>query len=277
MQPAGSIFLTVAPNGARKTKSDHPMLPLTAAELATCAVSCRDAGACMIHLHVRDAEGRHSLDTGLYQDVMQAIRGAVGDALVIQVTSESVGRYGPREQMAMVRGLRPEAVSIAVRELFSGEVPEPEIAAFLAECHEQRIVIQFILYDDGDVLTYLALRQRGVIAERSHWVLFVLGRYTGGQSTFEDLLPMHSAWRAAREMTEGVSWAICAFGARECECAIASTALGGHARIGFENNLLLPDGRLARDNAELIGSFAGVARLLGYRLSTAGEMRALFS
>lgn len=277
MQPAGPIFLAVAPNGARKTKADHPMLPLTAEELAACARSCRDAGASMIHLHVRDAEGRHSLDIGLYHDAMQAIRGEVGDGLVIQVTSESVGRYGPREQMEMVRGLRPEAVSMAVRELFSGDVPEPEVAAFLAECHEQRIVIQFILYDDADVLNYVALRRRGVIAERRHWVLFVLGRYTGGQSTFEDLLPMHSAWRSAREVTEDVPWAICAFGARECECAMAAAALGGHVRIGFENNLFLPDGRLARDNAELIASFAEVAGLLGHRLSTAGEMRALFS
>ncbi len=277
MQPAGSIFLSVAPSGARKTKADHPMLPVTAAEIAECAAACLDAGASMIHLHVRGADGRHSLDTGRYREAMQLIRRAVGDGLVIQVTSESVGLYRPREQIEMVKGLRPEAVSVAVRELFSGDVPEQELAAFLAWCHDERIVIQFILYDDADVMAYLALRRRGIIPEPRHWVLLVLGRYTGGQSSVRDLIPIHSAWRAEPGLTDNISWAVCAFGQRECECAIASAALGGHARIGFENNLLLPDGRVARDNAELAGSFAAVAHLLGYRLSTAHDMRALLS
>jgi len=231
----------------------------------------------MIHLHVRDSKGLHSLDIGAYREATQAIREAVGDTLIIQVTSEAVGTYGPREQMEMVRGLRPEAVSVAIRELFSGDVPEREIVAFLTWSHDERIIAQFILYDAVDVRTYLALRRRGIIPPRRHWVLFVLGRYTGGQSRFQDLLPIYSAWCTDPEVTDGLPWATCAFGQRECECAIASVALGGHVRIGFENNLLLPDGRVARDNAELASSFAAVARNLGYQLSTADEMRALLS
>jgi len=276
MQPPGPVFLAVAPNGARKSKADHPSLPITPAELADCALACRDAGACMIHLHVRDAAGGHSLDVEAYRAATRAIRKAVGDGLVIQVTSEAVGTYSPREQIDMVRGLRPEAVSIAVRELFTGDVRERDSAGFLAWAHDERITVQFILYDAADVYAYLALRKRGIIPPSRHWVLFVLGRYTGGQSRFQDLLPMHAAWCADPRVVEGIAWAVCAFGQRECECAVASLTLGGHVRMGLENNLLLPDGCTARDNAELLGNFAGIARGLGYRLSTADEMRAFF-
>lgn len=272
-----SIFLAVAPNGARKTKADHLRLPITPGELADCAAACRDAGACMVHLHVRDELGRHSLDIGAYRDAIGAIRRAVGDSLVIQVTTEAVGIYRPAEQMAVIRGLRPEAVSMAIRELFSDDSAEAEAAAFLTWAHDVSVAIQFILYDSRDVQKYLDLRSRGIVRAGRHWVLFVLGRYGGGASSFEDLLPMYTVWSANAELTGSVAWAVCAFGQREIESAVASVALGGHARIGFENNLLLPDGRVARNNAELISSFADIARDLGYRTATAGELRDAFS
>ena len=89
---------------------------------------------------------------------------------------------------------------------------------------------------------------------------------------------MLAAWRALGEITEGIAWATCAFGPREIECSLGTAALGGHVRIGFENNLLLPDGRTARDNAELIGCFAELAGRLGhYSLADADQLRALFA
>src|SRR3546814_12920842 len=79
----------------------------------------------MIHPHVRDADDRHSLDAGAYREATAAVREAVGDRMVIQVTSEAVGIYSPAQQMAMVRAVEPEAVSLAIREL----VPDGEEAA----------------------------------------------------------------------------------------------------------------------------------------------------
>ena len=93
------LMIAVAPNGARKTKQDHAGLPLSPAELALTAAECEDAGACMIHLHVRDQQGRHSLDADLYRDAIAAIRKQVGDELVIQITTEAVGIYKPDEQI----------------------------------------------------------------------------------------------------------------------------------------------------------------------------------
>ena len=272
------IVLAVAPNGARKTRQDHPALPITPQELAHCAAACRDAGASMLHLHVRNAEGGHSLAPMDYRPAVDAVRRAVGRSLVLQLTSEAVGIYAPAEQQAMVRELRPEAVSLALREILPDVASEPAGAGFLVwACHEE-IVVQYILYDVVDVERYGELRRRGLIPEGRHWVLFVLGRYAAGQrSSLADLLPMLAAWRALGEITEGIAWATCAFGPREIECSLGTAALGGHVRIGFENNLLLPDGRTARDNAELIGCFAELAGRLGHSLADADQLRALFA
>jgi 3-keto-5-aminohexanoate cleavage enzyme len=271
------IVVGVAPNGARKTRKDHPALPITPQELADCAAACRDAGASMLHLHVRNTAGGHSLAPGDYRPAIEAVRRAVGQSLVLQLTSEALGIYAPAEQQAMVRELRPEAVSLALREILPDAASEPQGAAFLGWAHREEIVVQFILYGPDDVERYGDLRWRGVIPEGRHWVLFVLGRYTAGQrSSLADLLPMLSAWRAAGEATAGVPWANCAFGSREIECSLGAAALGGHVRIGFENNLQLPDSRIARDNAELIGCFAELAGQLGHSLADADQLRSLF-
>src|SRR6202008_3948323 len=84
----GRVVLAVAPNGGRKTKADHPALPLTSGELARAAAECLERGASMIHLHVRDAEGRHSLDPEAYRAAIASICQEVGDRLVLQITSE---------------------------------------------------------------------------------------------------------------------------------------------------------------------------------------------
>jgi uncharacterized protein (DUF849 family) len=276
--PIDGIVLAVAPNGARKTRGDHPALPITPRELADCAVACRDAGASMLHLHVRNAEGGHSLAPADYRPAVEAVRRAVGRSLVLQLTSEAVGIYAPAEQQAMVRELRPEAVSLALREILPDTASEPAGAAFLGWAHREEIVVQYILYGADDVDRYIALRRRGVIPGGRHWVLFVLGRYTPGQrSSLADLLPFLAAWREGAEVTAGIPWATCAFGPREIECSLGAAALGGHVRIGFENNLLLPDGRIARDNAELVGSFAELAGRLGRSLADADQLRGLFA
>ncbi len=266
------LVLAVAPNGARKTKADHAALPIEPDEIARTAAACREAGAAMIHLHVRDREGRHSLDVEAYRAAIAALRREVGDGLVIQATSEAVGRYSAAEQMAMVRELRPEAVSLAVRELVPDAAAEPEAAAFFAWLAAERILPQFIVYSDEDLRRFDGLVARGVVPEGPCSLLFVLGRYTKGQvSTPEDLLP----FLAANPQRHG--WAVCAFGRREAACALAAAALGGHARVGFENNLYLPDGALAPGNAALIAAVADGARGIGRPLADADAARAIMT
>jgi len=265
------LILTVAPNGAYKTKPDHPGLPMTPAELAATAAGCQEAGASMIHLHVRDDDGVHTLDPATYRRAIDAIRDTVGDGLVIQVTSEAGGIYGPAEQMESIRALEPEAVSLALREIIAGDDQEPVAAEFFQWLAERGCVPQYILYSGAEVAWYRALCQRGVIPDAPHWLLFVLGRYTSGQqSRPADLLPFLD------EIPER-PWSMCAFGRMEHACATASAALGGHVRVGFENNLELKNGARAPDNAALIAQAAQAASVLGRPLMNAGGLRKLFT
>jgi uncharacterized protein (DUF849 family) len=268
-------ILSVAPNGARKTKEHHQALPIEPAELAVAARACRDAGASLFHLHVRDESGGHSLEVERYRAAQAAIRAAVGDDLIVQVTSEAAGRYGPQEQRAMVEALRPEAISLSPRELLpAGSTSEDEalFARFLASCSQAGTLLQFILYDAEDVRRLAELQARGVVPPGRLSVLFVLGRYSRDQqSTPEDLAPFLEAGGSTQ------LWSLCAFGRQEADCAAAALAVGGHVRVGFENNLWLADGSLAPDNAALVRQAAGIARELGRAPCDAATARRLMS
>ncbi|MGI9201132.1 MAG: 3-keto-5-aminohexanoate cleavage protein, partial [Woeseiaceae bacterium] len=109
------VIVMAAPNGARRDHADHKALPITAQESADDAAALLESGVSVLHLHVRDDEGAHSLDADRYQDAIAAVRKRVGDDLVIQVTTEAVGKYSSEQQIDLVRALRPEAVSLALR------------------------------------------------------------------------------------------------------------------------------------------------------------------
>lgn len=269
MQPP--LIVTVAPNGAYKQRADHPALPLDPHELAHAARRALDAGAAMLHLHVRDARGRHSLDVEHYRAALRAVRSAVGDDMVLQVTSEAAGVYGPHEQIAMVRRLQPEAVSVGLREIDHPSVGDDGLAAFFTALADSGTMTQVILYDDVDLRRWAQLRASGVVPEAPWFLLFVLGRYsTSKTSSPTDLLPF------LRHVTSGEPWAVCAFGPAELACVTAAACFGGHVRVGFENNMHLADGSLAADNAELVIQVANVAAGMHRRLASAADVRALF-
>jgi 3-keto-5-aminohexanoate cleavage enzyme len=249
--------IMVAPNGARKTRADHPALPLTLAELIDCAVACHAAGADGLHAHVRDADGAHILDAGLYRELLAelALR---APGLTVQVTTESVGRYTAAEQRAVVRALMPPAVSIALREILSaGETAEA--ARLFAECDAAGVAVQHILYSAGEVSQLARLLAAGVVPRRGLQVLHVLGRYAAGQVS----QPADMDQPLAHQQAGGLvaDWAVCAFGPAETACLMEAARRGGKLRLGFENNLFHADGRLARDNAERVAEVvAALAR-----------------
>ncbi len=269
-------ILAVAPNGARKMPADYPGLPITPADIAREALACLEVGASVLHLHVRDDAGGHSLDVGRYREAIQEIRGTVGDDLLIQVTSEAVGLYDADAQMAMVRDLVPEAVSLAIRELAPEGGDEQKFAKFCHFMREAGIRPQFILYAPEDIARYADLVARGVIPGRGFAVLYVLGRYSAGQkSSPVDLLDFLAAPILRAQPLLVSNWMMCAFGQFENACAIAALALGGHARIGFENNTLLANGTPAPTNAALIDQAKKGALMLGREVANAKIARKL--
>ena len=129
---AQPLIITSAPNGAYKQLQDHPAVPVTPDGLAQTAKACHDAGAAMLHLHIRDAQGRHSLDVAGYREALRVIRAAVGPDMILQVTSEAARVYQAPQQLAMVQALVPEALSVGLREIDQPEVGEAGLARFFA-------------------------------------------------------------------------------------------------------------------------------------------------
>jgi uncharacterized protein (DUF849 family) len=266
------LILLCAPNGARKTRADHPALPITPGELADCAESILEAGASVMHLHVRDERDRHSLEVERYRAATKAIHKRVGDGLVVQVTTESCGVYRREQQMQVVRELRPEAVSVALREICPAGEAEADAAEFYAWMDDAGIMAQHILYSTEDLARFSELRSRGLIPGDRNFLLFVLGRYTSDLTGDPDEL---SAF------IDGVpadcEWAVCCFGRTESAAVRFAAVNGGHARVGFENNLHLPDGSLAANNAALVVQAAAAARSGGRSLATAAGARRLLA
>lgn len=266
------FIVMCAPNGARKSKKDHAAIPLTASELADCAESVLDAGASVIHVHIRDDAGGHSLDVARYRAAIAAIRKRVGDEIVIQATTEACGIYTPEQQMQVVRDLHPEAVSVALREICPDETAESTAAEFYGWMSAHGVMAQHILYSADDVRRFISLRDSGVIPDQRPFALFVLGRYAdnlvGDPAELDAFLA---------ESTDALAWAVCCFGATEQEAVSKAAGSGGHARVGFENNLLLPNGEVAPDNAALVALAARSAREHGRIVASADDVRQMLT
>lgn len=261
-----------APNGARRGKDDHPELPITSAELATCAEEVADAGASIIHLHVRDEQGGHSLDPDRYRSAIAAVRERVGDRLIIQVTTEACGLYSAEQQMAVIRALRPEAVSLALKELCPDEKSEPVAAEFFAWLNAEDIMPQYILYTPEEVARFENLRSRGVIPDDWPFVLLVLGRYSDSLTGDPGLLS-----HTVEGLKQDVTWMVCCFGATENQAVAEAARMQGHARVGFENNLILPGGAAAPDNTALVRLAVKCGNDAGRQIASADDIRQMLA
>jgi len=244
--------ITVAPNGARRQKSDHPALPVTITEIARTARDCHLAGADTIHLHVRNPDGSHSLDTGLYREAMAEIDHLAPD-MAIQITTESAGVFDVPDQLACLTDLAPAAASISVREIMRA----PDLAQRVyATAHDAGTEVQHILYDTDDLATLRRHLDDGTVPQDMRDVILVLGRYTPPRpARATELAPFVTALAG-----DFPNWTACAFGANEHATMLEAVRLGGNIRVGFENNLCRPDGTPARDNAENIARIATALR-----------------
>ncbi len=262
-----SVILMVAPNGARKTKSDHRNLPVSIADTVDEAAACYAAGACAIHAHVRGDADEHVLDAGRYRELIDELGRRVPEMLV-QITSEAVGIYTPEQQVACIQAVKPAMASMVLREI-SADFTRAEYARdFFAWCDDNRVHIQHIVFSADEFGKFLDYRERGIVPAAHRCVLFVLGRYNVGfQSDPEELEPF------LQHDLDGLDWFTCAFGKREQDCALAAIAAGGNARIGFENNLYLPDGSIAENTAALVQSLGARLESDGLALATAAEAR----
>jgi 3-keto-5-aminohexanoate cleavage enzyme len=239
--------LMVAPNGARKSKADHDQLPITIAETLATAKACYKAGADAIHLHVRNTDGGHSLDSGLYREAMNQLA-VQAPKLAVQITTEAVGQYSPDEQRQVIKDVLPDYVSISLAEMLSGDLGEA--TDFYRWCTEESISVQHILCGQDDLDKLESMLAQGKLSKRNLQLLFVLGRYTRNQISEPEDLTLFTQWLIKNDVR--ADWAVCAFGKNETRCLEAALHAGGKIRVGFENSFWNHDGSLAIDNAERV-------------------------
>ncbi len=166
----------VAPNGARRTKADHPALPMTLPEIVETTRACRQAGADGLHLHLRNAEGRHILDTGLYREALAELRSAVPD-MALQITTEAVGLYDAAHQREVALTSNASLVSASIREMTT-DTPDTTARAFYEDCAAHNIAIQHILYDPQEFDLLARILPPDLLQTPDLQLIFVLGRYS---------------------------------------------------------------------------------------------------
>lgn len=263
------LLIMAAPNGARKTRLDHPALPITIEQTVAEASDCHEAGAAMLHAHIRDDAEAHSLDTGRYRELLAAMKAEV-PGMLCQITTEKAGRFNPAEQAKCLFEVRPDYASVSILEI-TGDQSEAEIdrgCGYLRDASAAGTRLQYILYDLEDLDRLERLHDRGLLPEAPVDILFVLGRYSPDFTSHPDELDPF----LARNRGFIRHWMVCAFGPLEFDTMVKVAEHGGQARIGFENNLFLKDGQLAPSTSALVRQLAEDRPVM-----TSAEAEAIFA
>jgi uncharacterized protein (DUF849 family) len=243
--------IMVAPNGARLKYDEHNNIPLNTQEIVKTAKACEEAGANAIHLHVRDDKYNHILDVKKYKDTIKEIKKNCSKEFIIQATTEAVGIYKPNEMINLVKELKPQATSVAIKEIVQNNDNVEELRnakKFYKFTKNENIGVQHILYSNDDLKRFHKLLEQEVICGDKHSLLFVLGRYSKDLNCkTTNIIPfLHTLKKL--ELESNVHWMLCAFGQMETPSLINASILGGHCRIGFENSRLKSDGTKAKNN-----------------------------
>ncbi len=251
------LLITVAPTGAETAKEDCPQLPTTLDELVATAQECEAAGAGMIHVHVRDAEHRPTLDPALLRDTVVALRESTD--LVIQLsTGGSV--HDPLEDRLKVLDAEPDSCSITLGTTnFGDDVflnPWPFVCELYQLSQERQVVPEFELFDLGQVhaLNRLLDRYGAPFGGRVHCDL-VMGVPGGMDGTADALVAAAAALPASI-----TSWSATGIGRSTLPVMLAALSKGAHLRVGMEDVLTLRKGVPVESNAQLVSRAVQLAK-----------------
>ncbi len=251
-----STLITVAPTGAEHAKADVPQLPTTLDELVAEAKACEAAGAGLVHVHIRDAAHRPTLDLGRLKDTVAALR--EGTDLVVQLsTGGSV--HDPLDSRLRVLEARPDSCSLTCGTVnFGDDVflnPWPFMVELYEAAREARVVPEFELFDLGHVAALRRLLDTcGLPYGGKVHCDFVMGVPGGMPGTAQALVAGVQALPP-----EVTSWSATGIGRSHLPVLAAALSLGGHLRVGMEDNVVFARGRPVRSNAELVERAARLA------------------
>ncbi|MEV5407426.1 3-keto-5-aminohexanoate cleavage protein [Thermopolyspora sp. NPDC052614] len=270
--PTGKTLITVAPTGAEASKEAVPNLPATLDELVATAKACEAAGAALIHVHIRDADARPTLDPGLLREAVAALRAET--SLVVQLsTGGSVhDRY---EDRLRVLDAGPDSCSLTMGTVnFGDEVfmnPWPFIVELYQQARDRRIVPEFELFDLGHIAAlHRLLGTYGLPHGGAVHCDLVMGVPGGMPGTAAALVA------AVQALPDAVtSWSATGVGRTTLPVALAALSAGGHLRVGMEDTLTFAKGRPVRDNAQLVSRAARLATIAQRPPMSPGEARSL--
>jgi 3-keto-5-aminohexanoate cleavage enzyme len=261
------LIITAAITGAETTKEMNPNLPCSPEEQAEAALACWEAGASIVHLHVRDASNKPSQSLDLFKKVSELIRKKCD--LILQYSTGGAVGTPIGERIAPLK-LKPEMASLNAGSInFGDEVFEnlpKDIEVLAKSMKDLGIKPEIEVYDLGMLEYGVSLVKSGLVSAPAHFQ-FVLGTKHGISGAPENLFHMKS------KLPEGCTFAVAGVGRNQLQVAPLAIVSGGHVRVGFEDNLYFSKGVLAKDNAQLVKRIAELSKILQREVASPQEAR----
>ena len=255
--------------GAEVTKANNPAVPYTVEEVVREAKSAYDAGAALIHLHVRWDDGTPTQDKGRFQEMVDAIRKECPDVIIQPSTGGAVGMTDLERLQSTEITPTPEMATLDCGTCnFGGDEifinTDNTIANFGDIMQERGIKPECEVFDKGMIDLALKAAKKGHIKYPIHFD-FVLGVQM--TATVRDLVIM------ATSIPADSTWTATGIGKNAWGIAAATIAMGGHVRVGFEDNVYMSKGVLAKSNGEMVERVVQMAKLLNREVATPAEAR----
>jgi uncharacterized protein (DUF849 family) len=262
------VIITAALTGPIASKQDNPALPTTPEEIAQAARGAYEAGAAIVHVHLRDEQGLPTADPGIAEKTVAAIRNACPE-VIIQL-STGAGLEVPYEERMKIAEARPAMATLNPSTMTFGvgefRNPPRQMRELAARMMELGIKPELEIYDTGHLQMGLQLLKEGLLAEPLQ-VSFVMG-VTGGMPGDPALLSY-----LVERLPAGTNWQVIGVGRANLPMTAIGLAMGGNARTGMEDTLLLEKGRPAESNAQLVERLVSIARSLQREPATVDEVR----
>jgi len=260
------LIVTVAPIGAELTPDQTPYLPLTPEQLGDTAAACEAAGASIVHVHCRTDDGKNTHTVARFRDALDAIRSR--SALIVQFSTGGAIGMTPEERAAPLE-LKPEMATLTCGTVnFGDEVFEnsfPIMRGILSAMQRNGVTPELEIFDAGHLTNAKRLAAEGLLRFPQH-VDFVLGVPGGLEASAEALLD------CVRALPAGCTWSVAGIGRMQLPMATFAVAMGGHVRVGLEDNMWYTKGKLAR-NEELVARVTRIAAELGRPVATPDDAR----
>lgn len=268
------LILTVGITGSRITRKQTPYIPILPEEIARSGIEAWKAGASVLHVHVRDPKtGLGTQDLSIFKEVVDRLRGET-DAILCLTTSGIPGRNLPIAERLQPLALNPELVSFDAGSINMGENvflnPQEFLDALARETLAKGIKPELEVFDAGMAHTALRYLEKGLLRPPLHFQ-FVLGTPNGMPATARSLLFLTEI------IPQGSTWSVIGTGAGQLPMAVFGMVMGGHARVGLEDNIYYSKGVLAKSNAELVERVVRIANEYGRDIATASEARKILS